>query len=87
MAFRLAKRENPALVIRARVERWSDEQGWGVLEADEAPGGVFVHFSAIQEGGYRFLRAGQTVELEPDDLVPYGHEGCAYRAVRVRPVS
>src|SRR5207237_10909009 len=49
--------------VRAVVEWWSDEEGWGALaESDEAPGGVFVHFSAIQMEGYRTLRAGQRVD-------------------------
>jgi CspA family cold shock protein len=35
--------------MRATVREWSDEEGWGVLDADDAslaPGGIFAHFSS-----------------------------------------
>ena len=38
---------------------------WGALaESDDTPGGVFVHFSAIQMDGFKTLAEGQAVEFE-----------------------
>jgi cold shock protein len=49
--------------VRATVEFWDEEEGWGALaESEETPGGVFVHFSAIQKDGYKSLVPGQVVE-------------------------
>ena len=45
------------------VRNWDGEEGWGVIDATETPGGCFVHFSAIVGVGYRTLRAGERVTL------------------------
>ena len=42
--------------------RWFDEEeGWGVIDAPEVPGGCFVHCSNIVGEGYRNLAEGQEV--------------------------
>jgi cold shock protein len=74
-------------VTRAKVKRWSDEEGWGVLEAPEAPGGIFVHFSFIEMEGYRSLREGQTVELDLEGPLPFDQDGCRWHGRRVRPLD
>ena len=44
------------------IVRWFDgEQGWGVIDSPEVPGGCFVHFSNIVGEGYRNLNDGQRV--------------------------
>jgi cold shock protein len=55
-------------VTHAVVRRWHDEEGWGVADAPEAPGGIFVHFSFIEGEGYRSLAAGESVELDLNPL-------------------
>lgn len=73
---------------RAKVERWSDEEGWGALAApDEAPGGIFVHFSAIEMEGYRSLRVGQEVEASIEGPLPFDQDGYRYRALTVWPLE
>jgi cold shock protein len=72
--------------VIATVRQWSDEEGWGVLTADEAPGDIFVHFSNIQMDGYKSLKPGEQVEVEV--VGPLGHlqDGCRYAASAARPV-
>lgn len=72
-----------ALVTRAVVRQWHDEDGWGVADAPEAPGGIFVHFSFIEGDGYRSLTEGETVELELRPL-PREHDGCRWESRGVR---
>ncbi len=44
--------------------KWFDEQkGYGFIEREEGDD-VFVHFSAIQEEGFKTLEDGQEVEFE-----------------------
>ncbi len=63
------------------VRVWHHEQGWGVVDASEAPGGCWVHSSAVEATGYRELRAGQQVLLEAEAAE---QDGFHYRATRVR---
>jgi cold shock protein len=66
------------------VVRWfSADEGWGVIDAPDAPGGCFVHFSVIQLPGYRELQAGQRVRFTSRSP---GQDGCAYTALSVWPV-
>lgn len=45
------------------VKWFNAEKGFGFISQDEGPD-VFVHFSAIQSGGYRSLEENQKVEFE-----------------------
>ncbi|NOX37647.1 MAG: cold-shock protein [Calditrichaeota bacterium] len=47
-----------------KVKWFNDNKGWGFIEPDEGGDDVFVHYSAIQEEGYKTLREGQRVEYE-----------------------
>lgn len=69
------------MAVEARVRVWHDEEGWGVLDSPETPGGCWVHFSHIEGDGYRSLRDVDTVELEYEE-VP--QDGCPFTAARVR---
>jgi cold shock protein len=72
----------------AVVEWWSNEEGWGALaESDDTPGGVFVHFSAIQASDYKGLRAGQEVEARVEGPLPFEQDGYRYRATAVWPLT
>ena len=65
-------------MIKGTVKWFNDSKGFGFIET--ADGDVFVHHSAIQGEGFRFLREGQEVELE----VGQGDKGP--RATTVRPL-
>ncbi|GEK58603.1 MULTISPECIES: cold-shock protein [Marinococcus] len=45
------------------VKWFNAEKGFGFIEREGADD-VFVHFSAIQEEGFKTLEEGQTVEFE-----------------------
>ena len=73
--------------IQATVRRWDDEEGWGVLDAPEAPGGIFVHFSGIEGDGYRSLNTGQAVELDLEGPLDFDQDGYRFRGWHVRLVG
>ena len=70
------------MAVDAVVREWRDEEGWGVVDSPQTPGGCWVHFSAIATAGYRTAHAGQDVQLEWE---PADQDGFAYRAVRLWP--
>jgi cold shock protein len=41
------------VAVEARGLEWHDDDGWGVVESPETPGG-WVHFSHVDLQGYRF---------------------------------
>ena len=45
------------------VKWFNDRKGFGFIEADDGSD-VFVHFSAIQDSGFRTLQEGQPVSFE-----------------------
>jgi cold shock protein len=69
--------------IEAVVREWRPEEGWGVVDSPQTPGGCWVHFSHIQATGYRKLVPGKTVALE---FEPADQDGFTYRAVTVEPL-
>ena len=45
--------------------KWFDaDKGFGFINYENGTEDIFVHFSQIQESGYRSLEEGQTVEFE-----------------------
>ena len=46
-----------------KVKWFSAEKGYGFIEREDGSD-VFVHFSAIQEDGFKSLSEGQPVEFE-----------------------
>ncbi|MBO4253338.1 cold-shock protein [Streptomyces griseorubiginosus] len=71
-------------MIDASVRVWHDEEGWGVLDSPQTPGGCWAHFSAIEMAGFRSLSVGQVVALEWE---AGEQDGWHYRAVRVVPAD
>lgn len=52
------------------VKWFNSRKGFGFIQADNGSD-LFVHFSAIQDGGFRTLQGGQPVSLE-DQSGPKG---------------
>ena len=50
--------------VRGTVKWFSKEKGYGFITRDDNQGDVFVHFSAIQQRGFKTLQEGQKVEFE-----------------------
>jgi cold shock protein len=48
---------------KGTVKWFNEAKGYGFISRDSGED-VFVHFSAIQGGGFRNLQEGQTVEFE-----------------------
>jgi CspA family cold shock protein len=46
-----------------KVKWFNAEKGYGFIESEEG-GDVFVHFSAIQQEGFKTLEEGQAVEFD-----------------------
>jgi CspA family cold shock protein len=51
------------IVEQGSVKWFNDAKGYGFISRDSG-GDVFVHFSAIQAGGFRSLQEGQRVQFE-----------------------
>ncbi|EOP48269.1 cold shock-like protein CspC [Bacillus cereus VDM053] len=49
--------------MQGRVKWFNAEKGFGFIEREDGDD-VFVHFSAIQQGGYKSLEEGQQVEFD-----------------------
>lgn len=62
---------------RGTVRNWRHEEGWGVIDSPDTPGGCWAHFSHLAMTGYRALKTGQVVELEWEAA---GQDGYSYRA-------
>lgn len=55
-----------SLVEQGTVKWFNAEKGFGFIEREGADD-VFVHFSAIQEEGFKSLEEGQAVEFEIEE--------------------
>jgi CspA family cold shock protein len=51
------------LIMLGRVKWFNKEKGYGFIEREDGDD-VFVHYSAIQEDGFKSLNEGQEVEFE-----------------------
>lgn len=49
--------------MQGKVKWFNQEKGYGFIEREDGSD-VFVHFSAIQEDGFKTLAEGQEVEFE-----------------------
>jgi len=66
-------------VPEGKVKWFNERKGFGFIEADEG-GDVFVHFSAIQDSGFKTLQEGQRVSFE----IEQGQKGPAATNVKAR---
>jgi len=50
-------------LMQGKVKWFNAEKGYGFIEREDG-GDVFVHYSAIQEDGFKTLEEGQVVEFD-----------------------
>ena len=67
-------------MAQGTVKWFNAEKGFGFIEQDGGGADVFVHYSAIESGGYRSLDEAQRVEFD----ITQGQRGP--QAESVRPV-
>ncbi|OBA37794.1 cold-shock protein [Rhodococcus sp. 852002-51564_SCH6189132-a] len=67
------------------VREWNDEQGWGVIDSDQTPGGCWAHYSTIIGEGFRTVAVGATVVLDWEQVTD--QDGYHYRATRIEQQS
>lgn len=73
--------------VIALVREWHDDEGWGVLDSPETPGGCWAWYPSIKVKGFRnhALAPGQRVSLkwEAPGIKQHGYH---YRAVHIVPL-
>ncbi|HWS39623.1 MAG TPA: cold shock domain-containing protein [Actinoplanes sp.] len=69
-------------MVRGTVRFWNEDDGWGVIDSPETPGGCWAIFGSAAMAGYVVFRAGDEVALEWE--AP-GQDGWPFRAVRFWP--
>jgi cold shock protein len=47
-----------------KVKWFNESKGFGFIERNDGNGDVFVHYSAIQAGGFKTLAEGQSVSFD-----------------------
>jgi CspA family cold shock protein len=52
------------LKYTGKVKWFNENKGYGFILQDDGGRDIFVHYSEIQEEGYRTLAEGETVEFE-----------------------
>lgn len=51
-------------MARGKVKWFNDAKGFGFIEQEESGKDIFVHFSAIQDEGFKTLREGDEVSFD-----------------------
>ncbi len=46
------------------VKWFNENKGWGFIVPEEGGDDIFVHYSAIQDSGFKTLKEGQKVSFE-----------------------
>jgi cold shock protein len=69
-------------MAQGTVKWFNEQKGFGFITQDDGPD-VFVHYSAIDQAGFKSLAEGDQVEFE----VTQGPKGPQAKAVKKRPAT
>jgi len=61
------------------VREYHADDGWGIIDGPDVPGGCWVHFMAIAMDGYRQLTPGEPVWFHAEAA---NQDGYAFRALK-----
>ena len=50
--------------MRGRVKKFDNKLGYGFIKSREFDSDIFVHYSEIQEEGYKTLESGEVVDFD-----------------------
>jgi len=67
-------------MVSGTVKWFNESKGFGFITPSDGSADVFVHYSAIQSGGFRSLAEGQAVEFKVENG-PKGLQAAEVRAV------
>ena len=81
IGFRNGANWEGTAIAQGNVKWFNNAKGYGFILPEGGGEDVFAHYSAIQMGGYKALKAGQRVSFE----VVRGDKGL--HAVNIRPAS
>ncbi|OZM77693.1 cold-shock protein [Pseudonocardia sp. MH-G8] len=70
-------------MVRGVVREWHRDDGWGVIESPETPGGCWVLYSHIDMRSPAELAVGQQVEFTFEQVT--SQDGYRWRAITVLP--
>jgi len=51
-------------VVRGKVKWFNERKGFGFISCNDGSGDVFVHYSSLQQKGFKTLKEGEEVEFE-----------------------
>ena len=81
---RRVRRAHPLMATRGTVRVWHTEEGWGVIDSAETPGGCWTHFSAVLVPGFAEFAAGEDVTFTFDAA---DQDGYRFRTVEAWPAG
>lgn len=67
-----------------RVREWHPDEGWGVIDSAETPGGCWAHYAMVRIDGHKELSTGAEVHFTFEEAE---QDGFAYRVVAVWPAG